>query len=93
MSKIQNIIAERNILRVATDLQEKGYTVYRIFGDPSAPALHVKETGSYIAVKTGRARKNGSAYCPHKVPYDYNILALVVGDRIVYNDWHKNDKG
>lgn len=79
-----------NELRVATDLMQKGYHVFRalspacpcdlvVFG-PAGQCLKVE-------VKTGHARRDGEPYIPKDGSmrrHDYDYVALVLIDRIVY---------
>ena len=80
--------AEVNEMRVAIDLLEKGYEVYRAAfqGMPCDLICRPNATWNWqrVEVTTGNKSPNGSVAHPKRDPETYDMLAVVVGNEIIY---------
>lgn len=83
-------IAEANEMRVAIDLLKRGCEVYRAAfqGMPCDMLVLKPETGLgpiyRVEVTTGNYAPNGKLSHPTRDNANYDVLAVVVGDKIVY---------
>ena len=88
--------AEVNEMRVAIDLLEKGYEVYRaafqgmpcdflIRGPSGVPGYTLRVNEAIrVEVTTGNKSPNGTVAHPKRDAATYDMLAVVVGSEIVY---------
>ena len=80
--------AEVNEMRVAIDFLEQGYEVYRAAFQGMPCDLLVRSNANYkwqrVEVTTGNKSPNGSVAHPKRDEATYDILAVVVGNEIIY---------
>ena len=78
--------AEVNEMRVAIDLLEKGYEVYRAAFQGMPCDLIARQFGVYqrVEVTTGNKSPNGTVAHPKRDAATYDMLAVVVGNEIIY---------
>jgi hypothetical protein len=81
-------VAEANEMRVAIDLLHRGFEVYRAAfqGMPCDMLIKTPHPHSMyrVEVTTGNYSPNGALAHPVRDPTKYDVLAVVVGERIIY---------
>lgn len=80
-------VAEVNEMRVAIDLLQHGFQVYRAAFQGMPCDLYImkeRDIGQRVEVTTGNFSPNGSLAHPVRDPANYDVLAVVVGERIIY---------
>jgi len=73
-------------LRVRIDLETKGYTVFSSGHINQYGDFMVLPTRKIIKVKSARKNKDGSYTHGHLSHHNYDVLALVVGNTIIYQE-------